>query len=221
MPGTQTAQPADRRQPARQLDLARVRRPGARHRHRAAAGAAYLVRARASCRRRGGRDDGGAAVPGAVCSSPSTGVGAAWRRRREIADRRLRAHAAREAAAARDRLHCAAAAATSTIAECGSDTCATSHKMRSELAALVDQGKTHDEIIQAFVATVRQPGDARRADRRGLQPPGVARSRTSSARAASSSSGFAAVRWSRRHAADDVRRRRAVADPAARRTPRR
>jgi cytochrome c-type biogenesis protein CcmH/NrfF len=28
-----------------------------------------------------------------------------------------------------------------------------SHKMRGELAAMIDQGKTHDEIIQSFIAT--------------------------------------------------------------------
>jgi len=27
----------------------------------------------------------------------------------------------------------------------------TSHEMRAELAALIDQGKNHDEIIQAFI----------------------------------------------------------------------
>jgi cytochrome c-type biogenesis protein CcmF len=39
----------------------------------------------------------------------------------------------------------------STIAECRKDPCGTSHQMRSELAALIDQHKTHDEIIQWFV----------------------------------------------------------------------
>jgi cytochrome c-type biogenesis protein CcmF len=39
----------------------------------------------------------------------------------------------------------------STIAECRKDPCGTSHQMRSELAALVDQHKSHDEIIQWFV----------------------------------------------------------------------
>jgi cytochrome c-type biogenesis protein CcmH/NrfF len=39
-----------------------------------------------------------------------------------------------------------------TIAECRKDPCGTSHQMRGELAALVDQGKSRDEIIQAFVA---------------------------------------------------------------------
>ena len=28
----------------------------------------------------------------------------------------------------------------------------TSHRMRGQLAALIDEGKSHDEIIQAFVA---------------------------------------------------------------------
>jgi cytochrome c-type biogenesis protein CcmF len=39
-----------------------------------------------------------------------------------------------------------------TIAECRKDPCSVSHEMRAELAALIDQGKTHDEIIQAFIA---------------------------------------------------------------------
>ncbi len=38
-----------------------------------------------------------------------------------------------------------------TIAECRKDPCSVSHQMRGELAALIDQGKTHDEIIQWFV----------------------------------------------------------------------
>jgi cytochrome c-type biogenesis protein CcmH/NrfF len=39
------------------------------------------------------------------------------------------------------------------IAECRKDACATSHKMRGEVAALIDQGKSHDEVIQWFVTT--------------------------------------------------------------------
>ncbi len=38
----------------------------------------------------------------------------------------------------------------STIAECRKDPCGTSHKLRGELAALIDQGKTRDEIIKWF-----------------------------------------------------------------------
>src|SRR5262249_57550212 len=38
------------------------------------------------------------------------------------------------------------------LAECRKDNCSTSHQMRSELAAMIDQGKNHDEIIQAFMA---------------------------------------------------------------------
>ena len=39
-----------------------------------------------------------------------------------------------------------------TLAECRKDNCSTSHEMRGELAAMIDQGKSHDEIIQAFLA---------------------------------------------------------------------
>jgi len=39
-----------------------------------------------------------------------------------------------------------------TIAECRKDPCTTSHEMRGQLAALIDEGKNHDEIIQAFIA---------------------------------------------------------------------
>jgi len=39
-----------------------------------------------------------------------------------------------------------------TLAECRKDNCGTSHEMRGELAAMIDQGKNHDEIIQAFLA---------------------------------------------------------------------
>jgi cytochrome c-type biogenesis protein CcmH/NrfF len=38
-----------------------------------------------------------------------------------------------------------------TLAECRKDNCSTSHQMRGELAALIDQGKNHDEIVQAFM----------------------------------------------------------------------
>ncbi|OFV92956.1 MAG: hypothetical protein A3H95_12745 [Acidobacteria bacterium RIFCSPLOWO2_02_FULL_64_15] len=42
-----------------------------------------------------------------------------------------------------------------TIAECRKDPCGVSHKMRGELAALIDQGKSRDEIIKWFVAEYR------------------------------------------------------------------
>jgi cytochrome c-type biogenesis protein CcmF len=38
-----------------------------------------------------------------------------------------------------------------TLAECRKDNCSTSHQMRGDLAALIDQGKNHDEIIQALM----------------------------------------------------------------------
>jgi cytochrome c-type biogenesis protein CcmH/NrfF len=40
-----------------------------------------------------------------------------------------------------------------SIGECRKDPCQTSHKLRGELAAMLDAGKSHDEIIQAFVTT--------------------------------------------------------------------
>jgi cytochrome c-type biogenesis protein CcmF len=39
------------------------------------------------------------------------------------------------------------------IGECRKDPCATSHQMRGELAALIDQGKSRDEILATFVQT--------------------------------------------------------------------
>jgi len=39
-----------------------------------------------------------------------------------------------------------------TLAECRKDACGTSHEMRGTLAAMIDQGKNHDQIIQAFIA---------------------------------------------------------------------
>jgi cytochrome c-type biogenesis protein CcmF len=39
-----------------------------------------------------------------------------------------------------------------TLAECRKDNCSTSHQMRGELAAMIDQGNNHDQIIQAFMA---------------------------------------------------------------------
>ncbi|HEY7288989.1 MAG TPA: cytochrome c-type biogenesis CcmF C-terminal domain-containing protein [Vicinamibacterales bacterium] len=37
------------------------------------------------------------------------------------------------------------------LAECRKDACSTAHQMRGELAAMIDQGKGHDQIIQAFI----------------------------------------------------------------------
>ena len=39
-----------------------------------------------------------------------------------------------------------------TLAECRKDPCGTSHEMRGTLAAMIDQGMNHDQIIQAFIA---------------------------------------------------------------------
>jgi len=39
------------------------------------------------------------------------------------------------------------------IGECRKDPCGTSHRMRAELAAFIDEGKSREEIIQAFIST--------------------------------------------------------------------
>jgi cytochrome c-type biogenesis protein CcmF len=38
------------------------------------------------------------------------------------------------------------------LAECRKDNCSTSHEMRGQLAAMIDQKMNHDQIIQAFIA---------------------------------------------------------------------
>ena len=125
-----------------------------RHRHRAAAGAHLLLRA-GEAAGGGGATDATALVLLLAPARRHRAVRAAAAMQRRVADDSadvvLRAHAAREAAAARDRLHLRAAA-TPASRECRKDPCATSHEMRGELAALIDQGKSHDEIIQAFIA---------------------------------------------------------------------
>lgn len=40
-----------------------------------------------------------------------------------------------------------------SIGECRKDPCGDSHALRGEVAALIDQGKTHDEIIRAVIAS--------------------------------------------------------------------
>jgi cytochrome c-type biogenesis protein CcmF len=39
------------------------------------------------------------------------------------------------------------------IGECRKDPCQTSHELRAEVASLVDQGKSHDEVIRAVIAS--------------------------------------------------------------------
>ena len=126
-------------------------------------------------------------------------------------------NAVREADAARDRLHLRACG-HQTIAECRKDPCATSHEMRGELAALIDQKMDHDEIIQAFIAKygseemLGAPLDKGFNRLAWLFPYLVG---ATSAVAV----GFAAVKWTR-HAGRRGRRARA-ARPGARRAPRR
>src|SRR5262245_21244581 len=86
-----------------------------------------------------------------------------------------------------------------SIGECRKDPCGTSHQMRAELAALIDQKKSHDEIIQWFVTNY--------GDQRMLGAPidkGFARLAWLFPYLVGASGavaiGFAAVKWSRRTA---------------------
>ena len=46
--------------------------------------------------------------------------------------------------------------------------------MREEVAKLVAEGKSREQVYEFYIAEVRQPGAARGTDRQGLQSPGLA-----------------------------------------------
>jgi cytochrome c-type biogenesis protein CcmF len=96
---------------------------------------------------------------------------------------------------------CTCGCGHTNIAECRKDPCATSHQMRGQLAAYIDEGKSHDQIISAFVekygneemlGTPRNTGFNRLA---WLLPWTVGGG-------AAVAVGFVAVRWSRKR--DDI-----------------
>jgi cytochrome c-type biogenesis protein CcmF len=98
---------------------------------------------------------------------------------------------------------CTCGCGHTTIAECRKDPCQTSHKMRGELATLVDQKKSHDEIIQWFVTSygsqemLGAPLDKGFSRLAWFLPWAVGASGAAMV-------GFAAMKWSRRgHDADD------------------
>jgi len=97
------------------------------------------------------------------------------------------------------------------LAECRKDACSTSHQMRGELAALIDQGKSHDEIIQAFMnkygsqEMLGAPLDSGFNRLAWLVP-------YAAGAAGAVMIGFAAMRWSKRPET-------AAADPAPARDP--
>ena len=99
-----------------------------------------------------GDDDGGAAA------GAGARLGGSTLSRSRMPARRRRRHADARSTRATDfekklqhEIVCTCGCGHTTIAECRKDPCGTSHEMRGELAALIDQGKSHDEIIQAFV----------------------------------------------------------------------
>ena len=117
--------------------------------------------------RRGG-DDRGHAAADAV----------ARRRRRSRSTTETRQHpclsrctAARAASCSTRSSACAAPAGARTSP---SARAACAAEMRAELAGLINEGKTDDEIIQSFIAKYGSQELLARADRQGLQPAGLA-----------------------------------------------
>jgi cytochrome c-type biogenesis protein CcmF len=98
-----------------------------------------------------------------------------------------------------------------SIGECRKDPCETSHKMRGELAALVDQKKSRSEIIDWFVTTydsqemLGAPLDTGFNRLAWLLPWAVGATGAVMV-------GFAAMKWSRRHDDDETESGAAAAD---------
>ena len=93
------------------------------------------------------------------------------------ADVVLRANAAREAAAARDRLHLRRLRPQHASPSAARMPCATSHEMRGELAALIDQGKIarRDHPGASSRSTAARRCSARRSTRASTASPGCSR----------------------------------------------
>jgi cytochrome c-type biogenesis protein CcmF len=93
------------------------------------------------------------------------------------------------------------------LAECRKDPCATSHRMRGELAEMIDQGQNHDQILATFVQRYGSEEMLARPTNQGFNRVAWIAPWAVGAGAAMLA-GFVAVRWSRRK--DD-----AVSEPAA------
>jgi cytochrome c-type biogenesis protein CcmF len=83
------------------------------------------------------------------------------------------------------------------IGECRKDPCGTSHEMRGRLASLIDEGKSHDEILTAFVTAYGSEEMLAKPRNQGFNRLAWYLPWTVGAGAALIV-GFVAVRWSRR-----------------------
>ena len=168
-------EPADRRQPAGQLDLVRASACW-----RSAPASRCCPSATYSFALAKMPTEAAAATTAltlllALLAVGGAGVRAAGHERRpEHADVVLRAHRRSRSSCSTKSSAPAAPAATPTSASAGRTRARRRTRCAASCAALIDQGKDHDEIIQALHREVRQRGNARRADRQGIQPPGVA-----------------------------------------------
>ena len=93
---------------------------------------------------------------------------------------------------------CTCGCGHTNIAECRKDPCVTSHQMRAELAALIDQGKSHDQIVASFVQTYGSQEMLGAPIDKGFNRLAWILPLTFGGGAAAIV-GFVAVRWSRRH----------------------
>jgi cytochrome c-type biogenesis protein CcmF len=93
---------------------------------------------------------------------------------------------------------CTCGCGHTNIAECRKDPCATSHQMRGELAALIDQGKTRDEIKAAFIQSYGSEEMLGTPIDKGFRPLAWLLPILVGGGAAGMV-GFVAMRWSRKH----------------------
>ncbi len=98
-----------------------------------------------------------------------------------------------------------------TIGECRKDPCPVSHEMRGRLAGLLDQGKTHDEILATFVADYGSEEMLGAPIAKGFRRLSWVLPVTLGVGAVAMV-GFVARRWSHRH--DGDREPQAPSDPA-------
>ena len=163
---TQIGDAAGGRQPAGQLDLARVRRAGARHRHRAAARA----RASPSASVRDGTR-GGAATTTLLLLAPAGCAAGRAARRSAAGHTRHRAAVAARARARRTRSSCMCGGCRPAGRHVRHDARARARRSSSRRSKeLVDEGKDREEMLATFVEQARRPRHPGAAHRQGLQP---------------------------------------------------
>jgi len=96
---------------------------------------------------------------------------------------------------------CTCGCGHTNIAECRKDPCATSHQMREQLAGMIDQGQSRDQILQSFVDTYGSQEMLGAPINKGFNRLAWLLPLTLGGGAAAAV-GFVAVRWSRKRAGE-------------------